>query len=149
MAIALWKMAAKQRARVVGRLQELERRIESDQAEMAALRSQLDAHDAVLRAQAIDIEPDDFYRPVSPNGPLLVKHGELTSRALKALRDPAPPASTNPIVRMTHQLKTKTGRALYGLRKNTVEPASTLTKIDPFVLTKMNPQSAQCLFTMI
>jgi hypothetical protein len=75
MAIALWKMAAKQRARVVGRLQELERRIESDQAEMAALRSQLDAHDAVLRAQAI----------VSPNGPLLVKHGELTSRALKAL----------------------------------------------------------------
>lgn len=42
--------------------------------------------------------------------------------------DPAPPASTDPIVRMTHQLKTRAGRALYGLRKSTVEPVFGIIK---------------------
>ncbi len=37
-------------------------------------------------------------------------------------------ASTDPIVRMTHRLKTKAGRALYGLRKNTVEPVFGIIK---------------------
>ena len=42
--------------------------------------------------------------------------------------DPAPPESTDPLIRMTHQLKTKAGRALYGLRKNTVEPVFGIIK---------------------
>jgi transposase len=42
--------------------------------------------------------------------------------------DPAQPESTDPIIRMTHQLKTKAGRALYGLRKNTVEPVFGIIK---------------------
>jgi hypothetical protein len=33
--------------------------------------------------------------------------------------------------------------------KGNTERPSTLTKIDPFVLTKMNPRSAQCLVPMI
>ena len=42
--------------------------------------------------------------------------------------DPAPPDSTDPLIRMTHRLKTKAGRALYGLRKNTVEPVFGIIK---------------------
>lgn len=42
--------------------------------------------------------------------------------------DPAPPASLDPVVRMTYQLKTKAGRALYGLRKSTVEPVFGIIK---------------------
>jgi transposase len=42
--------------------------------------------------------------------------------------DPAPPASPDPVVRMTYHLKTKAGRALYGLRKSTVEPVFGIIK---------------------
>ncbi len=42
--------------------------------------------------------------------------------------DPAPPDSTDPLIRMMHRLKTKAGRALYGLRKNTVEPVFGIIK---------------------
>ena len=36
--------------------------------------------------------------------------------------DAPPPESTDPVLKMAHRLATKTGRALYGLRKQTVEP---------------------------
>jgi hypothetical protein len=42
--------------------------------------------------------------------------------------DPAPSERTDQIVRKTHRLKTKTGRALYGLRKFTVEPVFGIIK---------------------
>jgi len=42
--------------------------------------------------------------------------------------DPAPPESTDPLIRRTHRLKTKAGQGLYGLRKNTVEPVFGIIK---------------------
>ena len=35
---------------------------------------------------------------------------------------PAPAADATPVQRMTHRLKTRSGRAAYALRKQTVEP---------------------------
>jgi transposase len=42
--------------------------------------------------------------------------------------DPAPPESADPMVRMAYRLKTRMGRALYGLRKSTVEPVFGIIK---------------------
>ena len=42
--------------------------------------------------------------------------------------DTLPPATGNPVERMAHRLTTKTGRALYGLRKQTVEPVFGIIK---------------------
>ena len=42
--------------------------------------------------------------------------------------DTPPPATGNPVERMAHRLTTKTGRALYGLRKQTVEPVFGIIK---------------------
>ncbi|WP_346730360.1 transposase [Caballeronia sp. dw_276] len=61
---------------------------------------------------AAGIEPLIAIQRDAHHRPLMERFGD----------DPAPPASTDPIVRMTHRLKTEAGRALYGLRKNSVEP---------------------------
>ncbi|CAE6872345.1 IS1182 family transposase ISThsp16 [Paraburkholderia aspalathi] len=66
----------------------------------------------VATCEAADITPLIAIQRDAHHRPLMERFAD----------DPAPPASTDPIVRMTHQLKTRTGRALYGLRKNTVEP---------------------------
>ncbi|CAE6866512.1 IS1182 family transposase ISThsp16 [Paraburkholderia aspalathi] len=66
----------------------------------------------VAACEAADITPLIAIQRDAHHRPLMERFAD----------DPAPPASTDPIVRMTHQLKTRTGRALYGLRKNTVEP---------------------------
>jgi transposase len=42
--------------------------------------------------------------------------------------DTPEPESENPVVKMAHRLKTKAGRALYGLRKQTVEPVFGIIK---------------------
>jgi len=42
--------------------------------------------------------------------------------------DAPEPVSEDPVVRMAHRLKTKAGRALYGLRKQTVEPVFGIIK---------------------
>jgi hypothetical protein len=42
--------------------------------------------------------------------------------------DAPAPATDDPVVRMAHRLGTKTGRVLYGLRKQTVEPAFGIIK---------------------
>ena len=42
--------------------------------------------------------------------------------------DAAAPESENPVVKMSHRLKTKAGRALYGVRKQTVEPVFGIIK---------------------
>jgi len=42
--------------------------------------------------------------------------------------DTLPPATGDPVERMAHRLTTKTGRALYGLRKQTVEPVFGIIK---------------------
>jgi len=38
------------------------------------------------------------------------------------------PESNDPVVKIAHRLSTKTGRALYGLRKQTVEPVFEIIK---------------------
>lgn len=42
--------------------------------------------------------------------------------------DTAPPDTDDPVVRMAHRLTTRAGRALYGLRKQTVEPVFGIIK---------------------
>ena len=42
--------------------------------------------------------------------------------------DAPAPASDDPVVKMAHRLGTKVGRALYGLRKQTVEPVFGIIK---------------------
>ena len=42
--------------------------------------------------------------------------------------DEPPPETTDPLARMAHQLRTQTGRALYQLRKQTVEPVFGIIK---------------------
>ena len=42
--------------------------------------------------------------------------------------DAPPPETTNPLVQMAHRLGTQAGRALYGLRKQTVEPVFGIIK---------------------
>ena len=42
--------------------------------------------------------------------------------------DAPPPATDDPVVKMAHRLGTKVGRALYGLRKQTVEPVFGIIK---------------------
>lgn len=72
----------------------------------------------VALCAAADIEPLIAIQRDAHHRPLMERFAD----------DPAPPASTDPIVRMTHRLKTKAGRALYGLRKNTVEPVFGIIK---------------------
>ena len=42
--------------------------------------------------------------------------------------DAPPPETDDPVVKMAHRLSTKTGRALYGIRKQTVEPVFGIIK---------------------
>jgi hypothetical protein len=42
--------------------------------------------------------------------------------------DVPPPETSDPVARMAHRLTTRAGRALYGLRKQTVEPVFGLIK---------------------
>ena len=72
----------------------------------------------VALCKTADIEPLIAIRRDAHHLPLMERFAD----------DPAPPASPDPVVRMTHQLKTKVGRSLYGLRKSTVEPVFGIIK---------------------
>jgi len=72
----------------------------------------------VALCEAANIEPLMAIRRDAHHLPLMERFAD----------DPAPPASPDPIIRMTHQLKTKAGRSLYGLRKSTVEPVFGIIK---------------------
>lgn len=116
MGIALWKMAAKQRARIKGEIRKCERQVEKLESRFAGLKQELDAlqseidqkkdaltqaelslqsYDQVLLAQGVDIEPDDYYKPVAPSQPgMMTQHGGLAGGALQALRVARGPMST-------------------------------------------------------
>jgi transposase len=72
----------------------------------------------VTLCEAANIEPLMAIRRDAHHLPLMERFAD----------DPAPPASPDPIIRMAHQLKTKGGRSLYGLRKSTVEPVFGIIK---------------------
>ncbi|MCI1047858.1 IS1182 family transposase [Caballeronia zhejiangensis] len=72
----------------------------------------------VALCEAANIEPLMAIRRDAHHFPLMERFAD----------DPAPPASPDQIIRMTHQLKTKAGRSLYGLRKSTVEPVFGIIK---------------------
>ena len=55
----------------------------------------------------------------------------------------APPADATPVERMAHRLKTRTGRATYGLRKQTVEPVFGILKSVTGVPPVSHPRSGQ------
>jgi hypothetical protein len=72
----------------------------------------------VVTCEAADITPLIAIQRDAHHLPLMERFAD----------DPAPPESTDLIVRMTHRHKTKAGRAPYGLRKSTVEPVFGIIK---------------------
>jgi transposase len=61
---------------------------------------------------------------------IAIKRDEHHPHWLERFANPeaAPPADATPVERMAHRLKTRTGRATYGLRKQTVEPVFGIIK---------------------
>lgn len=116
MGIALWKMASKQRARLKGEIRKLEPNIAKLESHLAKLKRELEtleseierkkstleqamlrlsAYEQVLLAQGVDIEPDDYYKPVAPSQPgMMAQHGGLAGGVLQALREACKPMST-------------------------------------------------------
>ena len=95
MGIQLFKGAARQRARLLGEIQKLERQRGAVDRQISELQRRVAAFDEVLKAQDVDIEPDDYAPPVKPTPRrVYFKHGELLGFCLDALRIAQCPLST-------------------------------------------------------
>ena len=87
MGIQGFKIIARQRARLVGKMQAIEKSIAEQQSQLSALRAKIAAFNEVLGAQQVDIDADVYAPPVVPTPRLYYfAHGELTSRCLSLLR---------------------------------------------------------------
>jgi transposase len=97
---------------------------------LGALPGQLGQPDVLLADAGYFSEANVTTCEAAELAPLIAIQRDAHHRPLmeRFADDPAPPESTDPLIRMTHQLKTKAGRALYGLRKNTVEPVFGIIK---------------------
>lgn len=92
MGIQGFKIIARQRARLVGKMQSIQKNIAGEQSQVAALQAKIAAFDEVLAAQQVDIDADVYAPPVVPTPRLYYfAHGELTSRCLSLLRSQCRP----------------------------------------------------------
>ncbi|MFL9906833.1 hypothetical protein [Paraburkholderia sp. RL17-337-BIB-A] len=84
MGIQVFKGITQQRARILGQIRELEEQARAADAKVAELQRQVAAFDEVLRAQGVDIDPDE-YMPVPPQETFereVVTQGALSARLL-------------------------------------------------------------------
>lgn len=87
MGIQGFKIIARQRARLVGELQAIEKNILKEQGRLLDIQAKIAAFDEVLRAQNVDVDPDLYAPPVSPTPRLYYfGHGELIGSCLDLLR---------------------------------------------------------------
>lgn len=106
MGIQGFKIIARQRARLVGRMLAIEKNAAAEQVELVSLRAKIAAFDEVLGEQGVDIDADIYAPPRAPTPRLYYfAHGELTSRCLSLLRSQRRPLTPvqilNAIVAMT------------------------------------------------
>ncbi|MGZ8338603.1 MAG: hypothetical protein ACXWU9_03405 [Telluria sp.] len=87
MGIQGFKIIARQRARLVGKMLAIEKNIIAEQSQLCALRAKIAAFDEVLREQGIDIDADAYAPAIKPTPRLhYFGHGELTVTCLNFLR---------------------------------------------------------------
>lgn len=95
MGIQGFKIIARQRARLVGKMLAIEKNISAEQLELASLRAKIAAFDEVLGEQGIDIDADTYAQAVQPTPRLYYfEHGELTNVCLSLLRTQGRPLTT-------------------------------------------------------
>lgn len=111
MGIQGFKIIARQRARMVGKMLAIEKNIIAEQLELASLRARIAAFDEVLGEQGIDIDADLYAPPVVPTPRLYYfEHGELTSRCLNLLRSQCRPLTPVQILNALVAMKKLTWR---------------------------------------
>lgn len=95
MGIQGFKIMARQRARLVGKMDSIERAIQAAQAELLELKTKVDAYDLVLHAQGIDVDADTYAPPICPTPRKnYFEHGELTGACLSLFRTERRPLTT-------------------------------------------------------
>ena len=113
MGIQTFKSVARQRARLVGEAQKLDRRISSDHARLAELVAQIRAFDEVLRAQGVDVDPDIYAPAVAPTPKKkYFAQGELVGLCLDALRTQRRPITTVGLLELVTHAKGVRWRSL-------------------------------------
>lgn len=109
----------------------------NDKLEVVPTLEQITALPAVLGEVQTLITDNGFYSQANVIAcqdagiaPLLAlkRQGHHTPVMERFAADAPPPETTNPLVQMAHRLGTQAGRALYGLRKQTVEPVFGIIK---------------------
>lgn len=118
MGIQGFKIMARQRARLVGKMLEIEKKISAGELELASLRTKISAFDEVLSAQGVDIDADVYAPAVRPTARLYYfGHGELTGTCLGLLRTEARPLTTVQLFEGLLFSKKPTWRSLEDTRK--------------------------------
>jgi len=94
MGIQVFQGAARQRARLIARVRQLESKIEAANNEINELKERIGAYDAVLKEQSINIDPEEYLGHVPAPRRGYFRHGMLASLCLEALRAARGPVST-------------------------------------------------------
>jgi len=99
MGIQVFQGAARQRARLIARVRQLESKIEIANNEINELRDRIGAYDAVLKEQNINIDPEEYLGHVPAPRRGYFRHGMLASLCLEALFTARGPVSTPQLLR--------------------------------------------------
>ena len=106
MGIQGFKIIARQRARLVGELQGLEKNILREQGRIQEILTKIAAFDEVLRAQNVDVDPDLYAPPVKTTPRLhYFAHGELIGTCLDLLRTQQRPLSPAQLLNAIIEMK--------------------------------------------